>query len=376
MFNSPNSPSNASQQHQRLVTRKMATENDFTKQRDWVQIILQGIPDFLHVLSADGKIIYVSNSCWRITGYETAHLLGRFINDFIHPDDIVLFIQEFNASILNFQRTRFIYRFRKSDGSWIVLESNFGPFFRHMLVQNEFTQSNLGQLDTIVMARPYLSKGGALFDSFLEQQIEHERLIRSMEKLKQERLESRMAWRTPENSPQGQYGGTSPTTNQHSRGRTGAMTGTNDQDEGFVIDTTEETSSVTVGDLGIPILKKRKERKIPIRSKRPKNQDPEPKLCVSCGTFNSPEWRKGPMGPKTLCNACGCKCMYCNFTSIANKKWQYDGQKEQRERMKKPCNKCKADIRRVVACPFVQFDLFPGGWISISLSRALFVSIS
>ena len=66
------------------------------------------------------------------------------------------------------------------------------------------------------------------------------------------------------------------------------------------------------------------------------------------------------MGPKTLCNACGCKCMCCNFTPMANKKWQYDGQKDQRERMKKLYNKCKADIRRVVACPIVQFDLFPG----------------
>ncbi|PWN20761.1 hypothetical protein BCV69DRAFT_198880 [Microstroma glucosiphilum] len=29
------------------------------------------------------------------------------------------------------------------------------------------------------------------------------------------------------------------------------------------------------------------------------------KRCSSCGTANSPEWRKGPTGHKTLCNACG-----------------------------------------------------------------------
>ncbi|BGO94347.1 hypothetical protein NBRC10512_002795 [Rhodotorula toruloides] len=32
---------------------------------------------------------------------------------------------------------------------------------------------------------------------------------------------------------------------------------------------------------------------------------PNPKACESCGTVNSPEWRKGPTGAKTLCNACG-----------------------------------------------------------------------
>lgn len=29
------------------------------------------------------------------------------------------------------------------------------------------------------------------------------------------------------------------------------------------------------------------------------------RVCTSCGTSNSPEWRKGPSGIKTLCNACG-----------------------------------------------------------------------
>ncbi|PWN41231.1 hypothetical protein IE81DRAFT_181495 [Ceraceosorus guamensis] len=29
------------------------------------------------------------------------------------------------------------------------------------------------------------------------------------------------------------------------------------------------------------------------------------KKCGSCGVANSPEWRKGPTGEKTLCNACG-----------------------------------------------------------------------
>lgn len=31
----------------------------------------------------------------------------------------------------------------------------------------------------------------------------------------------------------------------------------------------------------------------------------ETHVCVTCGRTDSPEWRKGPMGPKTLCNACG-----------------------------------------------------------------------
>ncbi|KAI9222406.1 hypothetical protein BC828DRAFT_378502 [Blastocladiella britannica] len=29
------------------------------------------------------------------------------------------------------------------------------------------------------------------------------------------------------------------------------------------------------------------------------------RACIDCGTTSSPEWRKGPTGAKTLCNACG-----------------------------------------------------------------------
>ncbi|GAA6007102.1 hypothetical protein JCM10207_001508 [Rhodosporidiobolus poonsookiae] len=46
--------------------------------------------------------------------------------------------------------------------------------------------------------------------------------------------------------------------------------------------------------------------------KRPPKQRPDgpvykpnQKACESCGTVNSPEWRKGPTGAKSLCNACG-----------------------------------------------------------------------
>ncbi|CAO1629620.1 unnamed protein product [Jaminaea pallidilutea] len=42
------------------------------------------------------------------------------------------------------------------------------------------------------------------------------------------------------------------------------------------------------------------------------------KRCTSCGTSNSPEWRKGPSGQKTLCNACGLR--YSRAVSRQHKK--------------------------------------------------------
>jgi len=41
------------------------------------------------------------------------------------------------------------------------------------------------------------------------------------------------------------------------------------------------------------------------RKKMRKSHTTEQYVCVTCGRTDSPEWRKGPQGPKTLCNACG-----------------------------------------------------------------------
>ncbi|KAL8147133.1 GATA transcription factor 4-like [Apium graveolens] len=34
-------------------------------------------------------------------------------------------------------------------------------------------------------------------------------------------------------------------------------------------------------------------------------QQPSPRRCSHCMSQNTPQWRSGPSGPKTLCNACG-----------------------------------------------------------------------
>ncbi|EXJ68333.1 uncharacterized protein A1O5_08125 [Cladophialophora psammophila CBS 110553] len=60
------------------------------------------------------------------------------------------------------------------------------------------------------------------------------------------------------------------------------------------------------GDAGIHIpIEKADARYSYIDKKHKKVKSAEEYVCTDCGTLDSPEWRKGPNGPKTLCNACG-----------------------------------------------------------------------
>ena len=38
---------------------------------------------------------------------------------------------------------------------------------------------------------------------------------------------------------------------------------------------------------------------------RKRSRAPAPGVCHSCGNIDTPEWRRGPDGARTLCNACG-----------------------------------------------------------------------
>jgi hypothetical protein len=44
---------------------------------------------------------------------------------------------------------------------------------------------------------------------------------------------------------------------------------------------------------------------ITISNKKRSREGPEPTVCRHCGTSETPEWRRGPDGARTLCNACG-----------------------------------------------------------------------
>ncbi|OCT50157.1 Cutinase protein palindrome-binding protein [Cladophialophora carrionii] len=60
------------------------------------------------------------------------------------------------------------------------------------------------------------------------------------------------------------------------------------------------------GDAGIHIpIDKADSRYSYMDKKHKKVKSADEYVCTDCGTLDSPEWRKGPNGPKTLCNACG-----------------------------------------------------------------------
>lgn len=353
-----------------------STLTEFTKRRNWSQRIIEELKDFLHILTPDGRIQYVSPSCKSITGYEPQSLIGKFIGEYVHPDDSGIFMREFNESIASGNGLRFFYRFKKDDGSYMIFECDGHPH-----ISNETSQAagmsaspNPGtpQLTGVcrgffMMARPYPTKSAALLDSFLEHKIENERLKKRIEELKREEAEENAEQdKLFRDHPISQPSGT-PSESQQANSRAHlktksesttdyqgmpppakpsisntALTRQNldsalsaqkpdsiadkmsryeassthlesielltglryrDGERSHGISTGDTSPALIRGDAGIAILLDR-DRDGPKKDKK-KLKVADEYVCADCGTLDSPEWRKGPKGPKTLCNACG-----------------------------------------------------------------------
>ena len=349
-----------------------STLTEFTKRRNWSKLVLEELRDLLCILSPEGRIQYISPSSRSLTGYEPISLLTKLVADFVHSEDKTMFLREFNESIASGNPMRFFYRFKKEDGSYAIFEAHGHPHYSSDVLS--FGSGARHCRGFFMMSRPYPTKNTALLDSFLEHKIENERLTKRIAELKKEEQEevevqeqqwaknnasgsASEALRT-EGQPDSEIGSTStpaydgmppparpgisnvaltrqnldealaahrPDSINDKMARyegathietiemlTGLRYRDGERSEG--ISTGATSPALIRGDVGIPVMPDRENRSNVDKKKKVKVADEY--VCTDCGTLDSPEWRKGPNGPKTLCNACGCEFSQLRISAI------------------------------------------------------------
>ena len=346
-----------------------STLTEFTKRRNWSQRVLEELKDLMYILTPDGRILYVSPSAKHLTGYTPQELIGKSVSEFVHPDDSALYIREFNESIATGNALRFFHRFRTAEDKYRIFECHGHPHLTHEATLIEQTGPPVGRAGYcrgfFMMARPYPTRNSELLDSFLEHKIENVRLQARIAALKREEAEdadglqehyhksSGVLSRTsstsadlPTQSPSTpaypDYGNMPPPAKptvsnialtrealdeanasarpDSIRDKMARYEGSSHVDsiemltglryrEGersHGISTGGTSPALIRGDAGIHIpIDKADPRYSYIDKKHKKVKSADEYVCTDCGTLDSPEWRKGPNGPKTLCNACG-----------------------------------------------------------------------
>ncbi|OAG14046.1 hypothetical protein CC77DRAFT_578912 [Alternaria alternata] len=198
---------------------------------------------------------------------------------------------------------RFFHRFRKADGDWIIFESYGHAHLNEDSSRISVQRGSINDGGFFITARPYPTKSAALIDSFLEHKIENLRLTNHLRELQddgEDDSEPRDC-REETTDEDGPVLGSDEDSAQENSERF-RMSDSQPPERAHYVKTTQTNR---IGDLGIPFSPYANSGRVSRRKKRGGLEAVCGYVCLSCGNLDSTEWRKGPNGPKTLCNACG-----------------------------------------------------------------------
>ncbi|CEG76527.1 Putative White collar 2 protein [Rhizopus microsporus] len=308
--------------NQVMKLRMGSSFGEFTRRKNWSQSILDAIRDVVHVLSSDLHILYCSDASSEILGYKPDEIVGHLFTEFIHVDDVDNFVRNFRLTHEKMKIFRICYRFLRKDGKYATLETR-GQFYKTSLFGN---------------ARRIPTEASQSIDSILDLKMENEMLKRKLAALKRQRQRKKSSneerdlsiaqsladdesgedysndeMDMPAQSSLVYAQGVSPYHNISDSLSlfTGLRYDLGERSMGISMGLCSgDLTNVNESPTSIPFVEntEMQEENDEPRSKKQKrmsNRSEGVRICTDCGTTESPEWRKGPLGPKTLCNACG-----------------------------------------------------------------------
>ncbi|KAL1947982.1 hypothetical protein VTO73DRAFT_13706 [Trametes versicolor] len=246
---------------------------EFTKRKRWADLLVTEVNDTIILVLSDAcQVWYCGNAVSELLGWRDDELVDGDFIDLMNVDDRAGFRAAFAESLRT--RTELLAYARLQCKNEFYVAADYTSAPREVLFELRGRPHFLPDSDAFqcffAMAQPYPSRNTAMLNTFLELKMENERLQQRVAQLRA----------------------------QHQ-----ALDG---QGDGF-FSTSESFGSAdglrTGFDMGAGGLGPDGEDDGP--RKKAKRLAAEQHVCVTCGRTDSPEWRKGPMGPKTLCNACG-----------------------------------------------------------------------
>ncbi|KAL2799518.1 hypothetical protein BJX66DRAFT_333000 [Aspergillus keveii] len=326
-------------------------------QQPWPERVLDEVRDLLLLLTPDGRVSYVSPSCRSVTGFGQAQLEQNYFSRFIHDDDKAVFAREFHECIVTGRPLRCHFRVYHFDNSSSLVEARGHPHFTARSTDGSQQSSCHG---VFLVCRPYHTHSTQILDSFLEHKLENIRLKERIAQLKREEEDdmnvttqqakllqvpsaashrpvpqTNKAFTQPQTAPfilpisqdnsmlSGEENESSDTlgnVDEIDKAISQAAAAAQDEDTSHIFGIElltglnygqgERSQGISTGLLQNRLFQYTGNPSSSEPDRIPSENEPRKKLkgeyrCADCGTSDSPEWRKGPDGPKTLCNACG-----------------------------------------------------------------------
>ncbi|RCH93163.1 blue light receptor [Rhizopus azygosporus] len=337
-----------------------STDSGTQRRKEWNQLVLDQTSDFIHVVSLKGVFLYASSSSYVQLEYEPHELIGKSLTSFCHPSDIIPVMREIKEAAHNSNTDRtvnLIFRIRKKHTGYMWIDCKGRLHMDQnrarkclILCGREYPVYNLSSDQVNLYPEEYwakLSLAGLFLCvtercqdivGFSAESLKHESIFQYAESESITKIAGVL--RVIEETRK-------PTTIEHtllsSKGSYVPVSSTfypGDQSPSFILlqvkpikegneepliyqieepnmfpelDVTRSTNwqyelhqlEQTNEELKEQIERYESSNKSKPRKRSKTKHKQGDLMCAICQTRDSPEWRKGPNGPKELCNACG-----------------------------------------------------------------------
>jgi len=118
------------------ITARRESEQALVRSEEYYRSLIEDSLDLILVTDENGLSKYESPSIKRITGYDSSDLRGRFVGEWVHPDDRPV-IQGAFADALAGQSniSPMQYRMKFANGDWRIMESHGRNMLDHPVVK-------------------------------------------------------------------------------------------------------------------------------------------------------------------------------------------------------------------------------------------------
>ncbi len=106
------------------ITERTRAEEVLRRSETEFRALFENSLDVIAVIAVDGTLDFVTPSVEKVLGYKSQVLLGNNVMDYVHPEDLPV-VMETHLSALSTPDDASVleYRMRRSDGSWVYVES-------------------------------------------------------------------------------------------------------------------------------------------------------------------------------------------------------------------------------------------------------------
>ncbi len=110
--------------YQKVNENLIANEYELLKSEQQLRMLAENSFEMISLSTPDGLLVYISQSCEKITGYSKDELYGKYLIDFFHPDDLDTVQMQSQEQITSKNKNIIItHRFHTKSGEYIWLES-------------------------------------------------------------------------------------------------------------------------------------------------------------------------------------------------------------------------------------------------------------